>query len=695
MRLLNMKNVEISFVNLLILLATCYINNKLPNSKLILGFGFALIVINSLRYFFEIQLKKVLDFIIQYRWPIALILFILLVTFRIHGSSVGVYNSIYPIEDSSVVSELFGTSRPIRGDEFNVQLPYYFSQFYNDYKQISYQMSLAGQDMILGYNAPVIGLTLIGKPFVWGYILFGNEIGLSWYWCSKTILFILVSFEMLNVLTRNKYFSLFGALFIVFSPSMQWWFSPHMYDVFFWATSLFLVGYYFFMAKSNTKKWLFTLLAISCLTGFVIALFPSLQIPTGLLMLALLIVCIVRDREEFSFKKSDICRIFVVVIGIGIVLGQFLLSAKDQIDLLYNTVYPGARISTGGDSSFADLFTDINMALTPFITPEGTNQCEMSTFNHLGPFFLFLYPILFYNNKRKIKENISVGSCLFIVLCIEIFFMLVGFPTWLSKVTLFSYINRMKIVYGFTATIFTVWSMNYVIKNIEKLPLIPCVLVCVLFLCCYIFVGQQMINSAYFQYKNEGYYIIVPLGFGIVSFLLFTKYAKFVYGPLLIWMVVTSFTVNPIARGISAITNHKISDVVSSLVNKEDGYWIATDSTYAQEFLLANGAKVLNGVNFYPDYGKWKVVDSKGTFDDIYNRYAHIQVHIIEGPSEYFLNAPDNFQWNLSVDDLSKLNVSYLLTREDLSVLLQSHDIKYEVEFYDETTQDTIYKLGV
>lgn len=68
---------------------------------------------------------------------------------------------------------------------YAVQLPYYFSQYYNDYAQISHQMSIGGQDMIVGYNSPVLSLSLIGKPFVWGYILFGNAYGISWYFLSR------------------------------------------------------------------------------------------------------------------------------------------------------------------------------------------------------------------------------------------------------------------------------------------------------------------------------------------------------------------------------------------------------------------------------------------------------------------------------------------------------------------------------
>ncbi|UNT92748.1 hypothetical protein [Allobaculum sp. Allo2] len=66
---------------------------------------------------------------------------------------------------------------------------------------------------------------------------------------SKTILMVMVSIEMFHILTKNKYLSVFGAIILTFAPGMQWWFSPHFYDAIFWASTLFVVGYWFFRAQ--------------------------------------------------------------------------------------------------------------------------------------------------------------------------------------------------------------------------------------------------------------------------------------------------------------------------------------------------------------------------------------------------------------------------------------------------------------
>lgn len=674
------KLIDGIFTSLLILFACLFVYRCLENAHILKYICPCILVFNLCRILFVEQLKKILDFIIAYRWIIGLILFLILVVFRIHGSSIGCYNQMFG-NDLDVKSELFGTGRLIRGDEWNVQVAYYFSQLYNGYSEISHQMSIAGQDMIIGYNAPVLGLTLVGKPFVWGYILFGNEVGLSWYWCSKTILCILVCYEMFYILTRNKYISLFGSFLLVFSPMMQWWFSPHMYDVIFWGMSLFDVGYYFFMAQSVKKKWAFTFLSGFSLIGFVIALFPSLQIAIGLLMLALLIACIFRDENSFIFNKQDVFRIITVIVIVGIVLGSFVWLAKDEIKLLYSTVYPGKRVCVGGNYTFKDLFTNINMVFTPIQSPSQLNACEISTFNHAGILALLLFPYLLYV-KRKNKLNgvdFKVGYVLFVALILEILFMLFEFPEFFAKITLLSYVNRMNIIYGYSATIFTIWIVNQYL-NIKKYCSLNILLILLgVFTALNLLAVNPMLDAAYNSVPKICFYLLGCV-FSIIILCIFLKQKRYAIAISCVWIFLTGCTVNPVVKGISSVTEHEFVKIAKQVTNDKEGYWLTTESLQTQNLLLANGLKVINAVNFYPDYGKWKIVDKNKDYDDSYNRYAHMLVNLTneEKKIDISLNASDSIIVKLNVNQLDDLNVRYICSMQDYSSLFEAENIDYK-----------------
>ena len=162
----------------------------------------------------------------------------------------GMYNTFLPtVTDQKEADKysVIGTDRAIRSDEWAVQVPTFFSQYYNDYNVMSEQMSVGGENMILDYFAPVKSIVSLGKPLNWGYLFFGNEVGLSWYWCGQLILLFMTAFELFMILTnRCVKASVFGAFMIALSPCIQWWFLPHMPIVFLYGMAFFDIGYYFF-----------------------------------------------------------------------------------------------------------------------------------------------------------------------------------------------------------------------------------------------------------------------------------------------------------------------------------------------------------------------------------------------------------------------------------------------------------------
>lgn len=677
------------FQTIVIIVVSIFTALFLPNATILLPIS--VIFIFSL-YLLVVSKKAntVFNFIIKYRYLIALAIFVICVCFQVHGSSVSWYE-VAMGTGNPYDNELFGAARAIRTDEFNVQLPYYFSQYYNDYQQISYQMSISGQDMILGYNAPVINLLLIGKPFTWGYILFGNAYGLSWYWMSKLLLGMLVYFEVSKILTKNNLISFFGMFYVVFSPAMQWWFCPHMYDVFFWGAALLAIGYHFFIGDEKWKKVLTTVLAIQAFICFIIALFPSLQVSVGLMAVAILIATLVRDRKEISFNKVDIVRVIIVAVVVCLVVGSYLIPALDEIMKTSSTVYPGSRASLGGDRNFIDLFSNLMCYLTPFKDSSFTDNCAVSTFNHFGLFCIMLYPFLFFNKRIKDRKDLIVGGTFFVVLLIQIEFMLFGFPEWLAKITLFSYINRMNLAYGLTASLFTIWTINFLVKNRESIqkPLFA-ILILV-----YSLLNYVALREEYFTYMPSIYYIVAIALLIFAMWMFVIKKYSFSATVLSALIFVSGMTVNPVSIGIEAISNQEVNPTLEQIRQEDqDATWIAVDSFYNQNFLLANGIKAINAVNFYPDFEKWELIDENHEYSDVYNRYAHIIITLTDQPTTMDNStAPDMVNLNLNVQDIKKWNVDYIMSTVDYSNLLDQQNIEYTEVFVDSNNYNRIYKI--
>lgn len=687
--------VEILLETAMVVFVAWEISRHFPNGALAKPVGLVCGVICLARLFFEPAMKTLFNWMFKYRWLIALAVFIVMVALQLHISNSGSFAYRFNGDPSVQESILFGTPRVMRTDEYNVQLPYYFSQFYNGYQQISHQMSITGQDMIVGYNAPVLAPTLIGKPFIWGYILLGNAYGLSWYFSSKLILMFMVSLEMFLILGKNRYMAVFGAFVLTFAPASQWWISPHFYDAIFWSCTLFVVGYWFF-AASGWKKVLFTVLAIASMTGFVLALFPSLQVPCGLLMLLLMIACLWRDRKNIVWKKSLFFYIAAVLAGLALILVPLLLQIREPLTTLSETEYPGSRVSIGGYGAPWMLFVNLTSMMQPFADPGYLNNSEISSYTHFAVAFMIFYPYLHYCLKKQNNGQRFVGTVLFVSLIVQMLFLLFPLPEWLVKITLLSYANRMQTVFGLTGTIFTIWSL--VMVSTIRIPhkLLAGAITCVIYgILSWLTVPPMLFPGLVALVGGADYIYAICIALTVLLFLAFTSWRQIFYCVLILWTAVSGLLVNPLMQGTASVTDYEYARAVQSLVEENpDAWWLSTGADQVQGFLLANGAKVLNGVNFYPDFEKWEILDPEGKDFDTENRYAHIEVHITGDPqSKIELISLDLIHLSLTPSDLAKLNVRYLSAGKAEAAVLDQYGIPYQIVYTDPVTEDVIYDL--
>lgn len=688
---------EIVLEDLMIVILTILIARYYPKGTLIIPAGVLVFLLNTARIWFEKPMAHFLESLWKWRWIIALFVFIVLVLCQVHFSSAAAFSQFHSADPSVDASILFGTPRAFRTDEYNVQLPYFFSQAYNGYAEISHQMSVQGMDMILGYNAPVLNLTLIGKPLVWGYILFGNAYGVSWYFCAKILLMFMGSLEMFMILTRSRPVSLFGAFFLTFAPAMQWWLCPHFFDPMMWSILLFVIGYWFFRLQ-GWKKWGMSVLAVSALTGFVLGIFPSLQVPCGLLMLALLAAALWRDRKELTWKKSNIWNIVFVIFGVAVVLVPVLWSMKDDLKLLLNTEYPGSRASNGGNGRGNLWMPWINAYgyLQPFVEPDVLNNSEISSFSHFGIAFMLFYPWMWYWMRREKNPETVIGNVLFWALCIELFYLMVPIPMWLAKITLLSMVNRMQTVFGLTAAIATVWMARMVyVSDIPYKKTVSAVC-CAVYGLLSVWGLKTLVFPAYLQLVPAWTFWVMPLALAFVFWLCFTRFRELFFAVMTGWTVVTGMLVNPVMTGAAAVEDYPIAEKAREIAGQEpEAWWLSLNSPVTQNLLLANGAKVLNATNFYPDFAKWQLLDPDLENKEIFNRYANITVRLRQDgqPSAFSNPAPDALLVELNPADLEKLNVSYLSGHETDAAALQAYGIDYDVLFEDQTTGDRIFAL--
>lgn len=165
------------------------------------------------------SIEECFNKVIKYRYLIALIIFAVLVAFKINGSNIQYWSNY--IDESGKSTVVAGHAQAIRSDEWGVLVPIFLSQQNSDtpFTVINPDITTSGHNVVITLGAPIKDIYAICQPINWGFLFLNSDYGLSWYWDLKLILIIMLSFELCMILTkRNKFISALGSLWIAFSP---------------------------------------------------------------------------------------------------------------------------------------------------------------------------------------------------------------------------------------------------------------------------------------------------------------------------------------------------------------------------------------------------------------------------------------------------------------------------------------------
>lgn len=656
-----------------------YTNNSsnirsIPNLLFICIF---LIYIIVLGYFlfsnYQFKFQKIFDIILKHRYLIGSIAFLVMVIFKLNFSSIGAWSN-FVTSDNNKNTNLLGVSRGIRSDEWLVQSTFFLGQAMNNdefYPLINHNVRASeGQNMLMVYAAPVADITILGKPQNLGFLLLGRDYGFSWYFAMKMILLVLFSIEIAMILSKkNSIISIIGGLWLAFSPGIMWWFSSTG-DIYLYAFAIIAIFHYYINLKDDRiwKKILFGI-AMSCsLAGFTFCYYPPLQIPIALVMLGFIVVDFIRNRKKL--KKIDYVIMSIsLLLGLSLI-GYYYMNSKEAINAMLNTAYPGKRDTPGGGLSFSymiNYFTNFFTTFTGKNLESISNKSEISSF--IYPFISLIIGIISYFRirlKNKIKDNDSFLLISLVVIYIILFiWCFFGFGTFISRITLFNMCppSRVFLILGLLGVMICIFLLSrfdeYKTTKINKSAIIFSCLICfidILLIKCYNY-------DAYLD-KTKLLMLVPTLFF--LNYLFLSKNKKgFIY-LILILTGLSGMTVNPIQIGTNAIYNTETASEIQKISQENaNSIWIGRTNINAQ-YLIANGAKTLNGVNYYPNFDWINRIDPEGKYENIYNRYAHISVSLGD-ETNFELLAQDSYEVQLTYGNLKDIGINFIFSSEKIN----------------------------
>ena len=246
------------------------------------------------------------------------------------------------------------------------------------------------------------------------------------------------------------------------------------------------------------------------------------------------------------------------------------------------------------------------------------------------------------------------------------------------------------LMFSFTAMLLSVWAIGVIFREKIVSPLVGAIIALVNFSV----YGVLILKSPYREYMNFKYLIILFAIYLIINISIFVRWKKIFFVMMAALIFMSGMTVNPIVKGVGAIYNKTLSKAIIEIEESDpDSLWLAEGEEAKGEFIYANGAKAINGTHFYPALSTWEKISENYDDEEIYNRYAHIKITLTTKETKFVLEHLDAFEIELNVNELEDLNIKYIVTKNDLSNILNDGNIQFEEIYHSEVDGNRIYKL--
>lgn len=613
--------------------------------------------------------KQGVELIYKYRFVLSFLLLIMLVSFKISGSSMGCWKLFLGDGESGI---RLGEPRVWRSDEWGTLTPLCFRQQYNTlgaYNRYSQTLGSILTDNMLVYGQPSWDILTLFRPFYWGYLFFGSERGLSWFWCSRLIVLFLSWFELGMLITDGqKKLSVMLSVCVSFAPFLQWWFAINgLVEMLIYGACFVLGSNYLVSRAFNPRKIAVAVGMAVCAVGYVLTFYPTWMVPVAWGFVPLFLWVVIWKFDRKVLRRVDVVPWLLVFVITAAGLTVLAVTSWDVIKAELNSVYPGnAPSSSGGTGLWWMMKYPISLVSRFSMNELIVENSSIICFAPAG-FILALWVII----KEKKKDPLLI-----LLLGINLFlawYYCVGIPKWLAKMLLLSFVNsnRGPQVLGFLRL--TLFVRAVALK--EKAPkrwlaaLAAVISSAVPMRLALGFTKYEPGGLRYEYFDTAEKILVVWAILAVVFYLLYrarkSKYTMAVLGVCTV-VLASSIWINPVAKGVPEITKSETMQQIRDLV-KEDpqAIWLVVDMAYpATNIPAMAGADCLNTTQTYPQKTRWEMLDQEGEYEDIYNRYCHIRASL-GSKTMLELVSTDYVEVTLSPEELKKLNIRYIVSTND------------------------------
>jgi hypothetical protein len=551
-------------------------------------------------------------------------LFVALVASGLHGFSLPMWHVL--IDGSPAPEVWLGRPQAIRSDDWLVQLPLALAQLAHDppFPTVNREIGF-GQSALVPLVLPVAHPLVLFRPATWGFFA-GGDIGLAWMWWTQLLGLFGVWFRVfLRVSAGRAGLAALGSLLLVVSPFFAFW-SFNAAPCAIYSGLCLLAGLGVLEARRPAA-----ILARGAALGWsgaclALLLYPPYQVSLGLLAVVLGAALAWEERPRRPWKQAWPWRLaaagLAAVIAGGAIATLFA-EASEPIERMRSTVYPGRRISSGGELPLWRLF------LHDFLISGRVddwralgNICEAAS-------FWLLFPVLGAAALRDalVRRPDPVALAL-LACCVALgLFASIGLPEDLAALTPLRFVpaGRTVLALGLADALLLIRVLSgpEAARPSRRFALGIAGLWFLALGLCARFVLERVPEAGW------PWLLALAAANALLALALLVGFALPALGALVLALAVTTSGFNPLVQGGSDFLHENpLAREILAIDRAAGGdtTWVSfgrANSPHANLFRVL-GVRCLNGVQPVPPEELWRVLDPGGLYGPVYDRYAHI-----------------------------------------------------------------------
>jgi hypothetical protein len=567
--------------------------------------------------------------------------------------------------------------RKIRWDEYFGGTPFALSQLAHSprFPVVNTNIGADGQNMLVTQHAPVLHLASLARPATWGYFVLGARRGLAWSWWFQPFACFTALMLLLQVLLPGQWkLAAFGAFLFCSSAYVVCWSHWPAYLTMFGAVAC-VSGYHLLASRRRAVIVTSAILLGVATAGFVTDLYPPWQVPVGQVFGGIFVALVARDGllgglGDRRRERLALVAMAVLIAG-GIVFAWWRACAAD-LSVMAHTTYPGRRVSTGGDLSFASLFRGTYNLFTSYQSYKPLkNESEASSFYY---FFPAVFAVLCLS--RDVRRRFGpVGWFLTGYIVVLLIFLLKGLPAVLAKALFLSYCpaRSADVGLGLASIILTIHTLAVVRQVRAKADaltrarmrlLAPAVAVVVLVI---FLIHAYMHHKLVEKVPTLGAAIAISAVMAGLSWSIAAGRRLMFAVPLALIQVATTFWFNPLATNLDHVYQSELATAIRAMKERAGSRstWAVFGGMHIGPLIEVLGDRALTGPQWPPQLRAWSVMDPEGKSFEAYNRYAEVSFFQWSDPTTIsFQNPTEGFlRVNISPANprLKLLGVRYVL----------------------------------